>query len=290
MKTTLGWMIGTALLMGPAWGYACSIGCGDFTEISAGENPMPANTPYLHFSFDKATQADEPLSLKAGGVDVPFTREGCCSIQPDDGWQPNTTYTVERSADGCGGVESSTLKETFTTGDVEELPDELGGLSAGETVREKIRLDGADACTIEAEVAYIDVELDLSADAELWQGGLLIETFINGEPWKKAEGYGSVYKPGETWRGYGKDRAFVLCDEQFPQYAPYGLTEGTHEIQMVGTIPGTGVRLESNVVTVDLFCNPPAPEEEDSSCSTGAGIPTALTLLLLAAFRRRRHA
>ncbi len=284
MKTTLGWMIGTALLMGPAWGYACSIGCGDFTKISAGENPMPVNTPYLHFNFDLTTQPDEPIVLQVDGVDIPFTREGCCSIQPDAGWQPNTTYNVTRLV--CEG----SFNTTFTTGEEEELPDELGELGAGETVREKILLDGADGCTINAEVAYIDVELDLSADAELWQGGLLIETFINGEPWKKAEGYGAVYKPGETWRGYGKDRAFVLCDEQFPQYAPYGLTEGTHEIQMVGTIPGTEVRLESNVVTVDLFCNPPAPEEEeDSSCTTGAGIPAALSMLFLVAFRRRRR-
>jgi len=80
----------------------------------------------------------------------------------------------------------------------------------------------------------------------------------------------------------------VICNEHLKDGSLQKFQEGSHELKMVGTIPGTDVRIESNTVTVDLYCNP-TPAEEESGCSAAGGAPFALSLLILGALRRRRR-
>jgi len=288
MKRWIGFLLGTAVLGVPTWALACQTVCGDATKISAGETGMPANTPSLLLELDFACSQDAPFTLKeVGGSDVPFTMEGCCQLTPDAPFQANTTYVVSRDLEpGEGALRP--MKETFTTGNVEPFPESMGDLSVVEIKWEPVGIN-TDSCWSSVDAVYADVELDLPEQAHTWRGGLIIQTYVNGLPWRGSGSQGATYKPGETWMGYGKDRVYVLCDERHKNTNLQKFQEGSHEIQMVGTIPGTEVRIESNTVTVDLHCNPPAPAEEESGCSAAGGVPFALSLLILGALRRRRR-
>lgn len=303
MKKWVGLWIGTAVLIGPAWSFACSIGrCEDISKMSAPEFGLPANTPSILIDFDKDVLTNADVILReVGGDEITHSLvrlTGWEVLTPDTPFEPNTAYVLSR---GILEQECGSFEMPFTTGGVEEFPQTLGNLELVEIKEGQVELDSSE-CSSVVDAVYADVELNVSDDAEIWRGGLIIQTFVNGERWKPSSMYLDTYTPGESWMGYGKDRVFVLCDSDSSLQV---IQSGAHEIQMVGTIPGTEIRLESNTVTVELECESSTDDDlpdmgdpdmgdevaasnDSEGCNAVGGLPFALSLLILGGLRRRQ--
>jgi MYXO-CTERM domain-containing protein len=108
------------------------------------------------------------------------------------------------------------------------------------------------------------VEVSLSEAVGPWQDGLIFETLVDGQRYDPDAHLKYTAHYGESWVGRGKDLLATLCDmppegwDDEYWYAPDEseidefLSPGTHQVQLVATVVGTDVRLQSPVKTFTL--------------------------------------
>jgi len=291
--------VGTILVV-PASGFACSpLTCVEDFKLSAQDLMIPANTPLVAINTFGAYFESFEVVLEKEGDPVEILEQGWY-IEPTAGFEENQSYTLKinikenTSFDDIKICGDSTPEFHFATGNMEPFPTELGSLTSGEIRREPLQINTGDSCSDTLSVVYVDVELDLPEESLVWHGALLIQTYVNDTLWRGSSFYGKIYKPGESWVGFGKDRVYVICDDHFSHVAD--APEGIVDIQLRAHIPGTNVALESETISVELRCPDsepePEPEPDDSSgsgCSTTHGSGGWLVLgLALVGVRRRR--
>lgn len=98
------------------------------------------------------------------------------------------------------------------------------------------------------------VQLELPPELQAYQDQFFFETIVDGkEKWMNSHSMCQVIKPGSSWEGKGIDLLFTQCDPRFDR----GLSQSTHTIQMIAWLPGTAVRIESTLLTVQMSCPKP---------------------------------
>jgi hypothetical protein len=185
------------------------------------------------------------------------------------GWSEAFTYRItepllegveyELAGGACPGTDLSTTGEetsTFRTGPAAALPSTLGTLSIVQTAVGQIDLQAGGMCTQRVIVAYVDLELTHSAEAEPWKDALEYQTTVDGSIYRPLSTIGRAPVWGESWAGRGKERIAVSCEG--PRE---GLVlEGTHVVRISARTPGEGRFVESDAITVELRCPDALPD------------------------------
>lgn len=307
------WWVGVIwmLVSAPAW--ACSIQiCAETFELASQGLTIPANAEYvLMDTYDSdPTRAGLVLENTVGPAEIDIEKIGnWWKISPREGFAENQNYTLRFDPseeldweDGFVICGESAPEFAFSTGQAQSFPTTLGELNASEPQFGEVRLEAGSSCFEDVEVAYVDVELDVPQELQAWQSVIVVETYVNDALWNVSEILGGMYKPGESWVGFAKDRVFTICDDPWDQPQEYYVT-GPVEVQMRAYILGTDVELGSNTVTVDLECPegtnlPDAPNQpgdtqssatsEGCGCASSQGSGLVLPLILLFCLFRRR--
>ncbi|QED28160.1 hypothetical protein FRD01_13150 [Microvenator marinus] len=313
MKKSLWWVgvIGM-LVSAPAW--ACSIQiCAETFELASQGLTIPANAEYvLMDTYDSdPTNAGVVLEDSDGPVEIEIEEVGnWWKISPREGFAENQNYTLRLEPDGelewedgfviCG---ESLPEYSFSTGEAQSFPTTLGELKASEPQFGEVQLEAGASCFEDVEVSYVDVELELPQELEHWQGVIVLETYVNDTSWKVSEILGGMYKPGESWVGFAKDRVLTICGSAWEQPQEYYVT-GPVDVRMRAYILGTDVELESNTLTVNLECPeesnlPDVPNQpgdtqsnatsEGCGCASSQGSGLVLPLIFLFCLFRRRQ-
>jgi len=134
--------------------------------------------------------------------------------------------------------------------------------------RTRLSLAGGSMCSEQVDAGTRSVSLVLPSKD--WAGALWFTTLVDGEPWTFRHVDCDFIWPHRSWIGAAQDILFQVCSESpylrrpvgfpFVKDSRYRGRHGRHTVQMVAQLPGTNVRLESQVVTFSISCaGPPAP-------------------------------
>ena len=282
---------------------------GSFTPSEAAS--VPANLPAFHWRpvGDLSGKVSDPsrVSLKtAAGVEVPITGtplpNGDWVFAIDEPLVAGTTYVL-RDLNVCD-IDQLGPTATFTAEVAAPLPADLGALVASDHRIAAFEVGTASgSCSTSIDGDQVLIDLVPSATAEPWRDVLMIETLVDGTPWRPQTSINISHPPGTSWRGRGADRVYTTCLATDPS-AFTGTTVGAHEVTMRATLPG-GATAWTASVPVELSCNPLPDECEGAllphgTCGDGdahhsgcnAGGATGLFGLVLVgilAGRRRRN-
>ena len=140
-------------------------------------------------------------------------------------------------------------------------------LKAGPTATEPIRVaSGGGRCVVFGQpVPHVPIEAVLASDAQERAGQLLFRTLVDDEPWAGADSLCSLYPSGRSWRQVGHDTVYSTCQAsdrrgeapiafREPRGRYRELAPSRHTLKMEAFLPGTGIVLESQTLTVDLSC------------------------------------
>ena len=238
---------------------------GSFTPAQAAS--VPANLPAFHWqptlSFDGKVSDPSKVSLKtAAGDEIPITGtpipNGDWVFAIDQALVAGTTYVLT-DLNLCAGDQLGPTA-TFTADVAAPLPTDLGTLVASDhriAAFEVGTSSGSCSASIDGDQVLID--LVASATAEPWRDVLMVETLVDGGPWRPQTSINFSQPPGTSWRGRGADRVYTTCFANDPS-AFTGTTEGAHEVTMRATLPG-GTTAWTASVPIELSCNPFPPDE-----------------------------
>jgi hypothetical protein len=234
---------------------------------------------------------------------IPFTANmvspGAYLLVPNAPLVAYTAYVLTDQNVCTVGVSGPSV--TFTAGAAAPLPTALGALDAAapQFVAALSVGTSSGACSTDVMAATISIDLQPTPEAAAWLDVLHFETLVDGVPWRGS----GLLAPGTTRRGRGRDSLYRICSSTDP-LATGGLSAGTHQVAMRATLPGTGMVLMTDAITVELLCeSDPPPEcaadpaacednrDGDSGCTTsgrGGLLLVALVGLFCTAHRRRR--
>jgi MYXO-CTERM domain-containing protein len=178
-------------------------------------------------------------------------------IAPTTPWVEGEEYVLLASSCAADTEEPLAERARFTIGPSAELPTTLGSIDVEDDDSGSLWLIGGPACTEEFAADSAEVTLVSSESAEAWQGALVFEVLVDGEPYRDGTKNGlngsDVEGPSAT--------VYRLCVE-----GSETLSEGTHEVQFRATLPGTELSLTSEAAEVELHCD----DETGSAGAAGA--------------------
>lgn len=211
---------------------------------------------------------------------------GIYLIAPQEGLAVGATYRfTDRGsvldydfpdwADNVRPLGSGPYRQVQVTVDAERLmADSPLTLKAGPATTEPMRVaSGGGRCSVLGQpVPHVPIEAVLASDAQEWAGHLLFRTLVDDEPWAGAASLCSLHPSGRSWRQLAHDTVYSTCQAQErrgeapiafrePQGRFRTLTPNHHTLKMEALLPGSGIVLESQTVTVDLSCPPAAVTE-----------------------------
>lgn len=148
--------------------------------------------------------------------------------------------------------------------DHEELaPDTELQITVAPPTVEGLRLENnGGLCSRVRQVANIQTAATLPASADSWRDQLLYRTLVDDRIWRGSSSWCQVVLPGRSWTSQtGTDRVYSSCKEWQPpdgnryrQWSQGSLRPSLHIVQMQAFLPGTGITLETDKVTIDLSC------------------------------------
>lgn len=271
-------LVGLANGAAPAPAHACSVSAcnqGSF-HLKAGAS-VPANAPALLWlpprDFNQSEPFDSTLHLAqidgtdpqevALEVEAPMVTNGDRVVRLPKGLQAGGHYQLW--VEGKSDCVPEPLE--LVAGDAAPLPEQLGTIVASEPERGQIAVpttSGSCDTNLPAVIGVVDVEL--AAEAEPWAALFQYTTFVDDKRWFLA------YRPDDLTGAQTKVYAECLnpppTDRKLDPNAFHGgLSEGTHQLRIEATIPGSPDPLASDSVEIELQCgNPPAAEPD-------AGLP-----------------
>lgn len=271
--------VAAMIAAGPTDAEACSpppCSAGHFTPVNGAT--VPVNLPAIYWLPSRGFNDPAPdpskvilASAAAPGTPLPFTAtrqpNGSYVLVPDQGLTPGTTYALAEQST-CGGVPIGP-NGTFQVASAAALPASLGTLVERENRVGPLEVASGGPCTAEIKAHQIGIELQLSAEAAAWRDVLHFETLVDGKAWRASRTPDSP-PPGESWRGRGVDLVYRVCETD-GAFVAEGLTEGTHEVVIRATLPGTATVVQSSAVTVQIDCGVSAPMQGGTSGGCDAG-------------------
>ncbi len=285
------------------------------------DQSVPANLPALYWRpvFGAGAPRPDPAAVTLAPVDRPDqsielspgqTEGGDVVLVPATSLEPGVSYRLADSS-VCTGSEESGPESFFEAGDEAPLPESLGELVATDIGVGPISVATASgSCAESIEADRVEIALEPSAGAAPWLELLHFETLVDGDVWQPSSDITVLSPPGASWMGRGRDLVHAACASDLGQGTSPGADEGSHEVTMRATLPGTDIALETAAVTVDLRCGAGGDDggdtddglddgvdsaDDDGGCSSvggGSGHAWLLAVLASAAFlsraRRRR--
>ncbi len=234
---------------------------------------VPASLPALVFEphLDEAgTAGSTPVKLFRldAGVEIlvdiqRVDQGGRVYLFPLSPLLPDSDYLI-RGDDLCL---TGTTETTIHTGAALPLPASLGSVTAGASTIDPLQvstISGSCSATITAAQAKID--LTLSADAAPFAGALQVSTFVDGKPFTWSPSLLTEPALGGSMHSI----VFASCKSDDAS-AEKGLSEGSHQVFMRGTLPGTMLKLDTAPVEVTLSCG------DAGGGGTGGGTTTSGT-------------
>lgn len=269
--------LGLVVFALPAPSRACSEPvCQNGFLVPAGSARVPANAPgfWWRGSREGGAEADAAVHVWQASGDADEADEAEVELDLVRTFRPATVGSTGEqrapgvllgvaltagqrlrveAADTCAIGGYRPFAASIEVTDAAPVPATLGALSATTPRRGPLTIahDGG-GCSREADVVYTDVSLSLNAQAAPWADLLLYETLVDGQPYHPADSMIHTPPPHESWQGRGRDRLFVVCDPSAGDAG--GLPAGTHEVQLVGRLPGSDARIVSDTVQVTLRC------------------------------------
>ena len=311
------------LLAAPRAAHACSQPTCWSAALVPGpglERTVPANLPALYWRplFGAGAPQPDPAAVTLAPIDQPDapvaltaseTPDGHMLLGPAASLVPGTTYRLADSS-VCEGTDDSGPQILFEAGEEAPLPASLGQLVATDIGVGPVEVETASgSCAASIEADRVELALVPASDAEPWMELLHFETMVDGSAWRPSSDITVLSPPGASWAGRGRDLVHAACEPDPAGHTNPGAAEGSHEVAMRATLPGTDLSLETGPVTVDLRCgtagdddgdtdepgsDPGGEDDEDGGCSTGGGRCHAAGLLalfgagLMVGRRRRR--
>jgi len=151
------------------------------------------------------------------------------------------------------------------------LPTTLGTLSTSDKGIASLAVAAGARCSTEINAHQIDLAIDLSPNALPWRDVLLFTTLVDGRPWAAADDLNATYAPEESWTGRAQDKVYLNCDDD-SDAAFVSLSEGTHQIVVEASLPGTNIVLTSDTVTVELSCETGKPDPPEADSMAGCSV------------------
>lgn len=133
-----------------------------------------------------------------------------------------------------------------------EIKNDLGiWLSDG--ARTSIRLAASASCSRSADVISRQVQAIESEAIDRWRFALLFETIVDGKSgWRPRADLCDEPAPGGSWQGRGIDWVFAECAGT--EKNREGLSEGSHEVYVTISLPGTGMTAKTKSASFNLNC------------------------------------
>lgn len=319
-------MIGTGMMLvgGAAW--ACSVACPDGEQgFSLAGATVPANiTAGIYAaSYDGTAPTNMQLFNANSGEEVPIAVQSVALPGREERWfyvyfngelEAGQSYRLEPGPE----CDLSELPE-FVFDVVEEapLPTTLGTLRLSEPQSGDLQVSAGDACSAEISASWVEVEVELSDEAEPWADALFFETRVDGERWSPLSTIGEERVPGSSWVGRGFDRVYTSCESEGTGVNG-GVEAGEVNVMVAAFLPGEDFQQVAGDQDVVLDCealDPGTPgggdggdttdgervdedseggDAEEGGCAQapvtgGPSLPFLLGALGLAAFRARRE-
>ncbi|RDV36793.1 hypothetical protein DV096_17045 [Bradymonadaceae bacterium TMQ3] len=319
-------MIGTGMMLvgGAAW--ACSVVCpGGEQGFSLAGATVPANISAGIYaaSYDGTAPTNMQLFNATSGEEVPIAIQSVALPGRDERWfyvyfngelEPGQSYRLDPGPE----CDFSELPEfVFNVVDEAPLPTTLGTLRLSEPQTGDLQVAVDDACSIEIGASWVEVEVELSAEAEPWADALFFETRVDGERWSPLSTVGEERVPGSSWVGRGFDRVYTGCESEGTGVNG-GVEGGEVNVMVAAFLPGEEFQAVAGDEDVVLECEAPTPGtpdtpgggdttdgervdepsegslDEEGGCAQapltgGPSLPFLLGALGLAAFRARRE-
>ena len=308
--TTASAALGLALLgigLSPSRADACSpppCMLGAFVPTAGAT--VPVNAPGLYwrptreYGTTTAQAAGTLVRTDAPTVSIAYTMQtlddGAVLIVPSTPLVEGEYRLVDTTE--CSPGYNPEVATTFLVGPAQPMPTSLGALTeTASTIGELQVATLGGSCDIDVDAAQASVELMPDASSEPWISMLHFTTLVDGQRWSPSSSLRSDMVPGASWVGRGKDKIYVVCEDDADER---GTTEGTHVVTMEARLPGTSQVWTSSPVTIELACDPgqgsgsgsgsATSESDGGGCSTGSGSGGALaTLGFVLVLRRRRR-
>src|SRR5262249_44602831 len=150
---------------------------------------------------------------------------------------------------------------TFHTGPTLALPTSLGALTVGAP-----RVGSLDVwttsgtCTAPITAVQASIDLSFSPDATPWQEALVVETLVDGQPWRFSGDLDGAALLGGTRHTV----VYTMCASTDDR-ADKGLAAGSHSVSMRATLAGSTVSVETTPMVVTLQC----PDTDGGGGGTG---------------------
>ena len=166
------------------------------------DGPVPANLGGIVCSMrgtvDESSVALEDITTGTP-VSVPVSLSAISDhvylVTPTTSLNPNSTYRF--NGDGCVN-----RTYTFATGESATLPATLGTLTAAPLTVGALHVATVEGgCSTVVLAGQVQVSLELSAEAQPWQGAFIYSTYVNGNLWEPTESLVSEPVPGGSWIG-----------------------------------------------------------------------------------------
>lgn len=164
------------------------------------------------------------------------------------------------------------------------------------------------SCQSTHDLVRVPVDIARDPSAEPWKDALFYSTFVDGQAWRPYEHLLEPPPPGGNWRGRGDDWLYSICASATEQRPNSNLEEGTHQVEIRATLPGTNLSLVTSAISVTLQCAPTPPppdagvnpdasgayDESGGGCSASRGgsplgVALVLAISLIAVGLRRRR-
>lgn len=276
LSTAIVGFIGVFGSISAAW--ACSgLPCGPGYLLPGPDGQVPANAPALLWMPSKDDFAERPsLDPSVTGPDgqpVDFTIVGGPATGP---WQVRLNPPLQmglhvfRSESRCPVGPSEDQEFSFRVTPEAPRPTSLGAMRVARAFEGEIRLGTSGGSCDTAIVAdTVDVEVDLAPEAEPWKDVLLLETLVDGEPWRPRGSIVQRVPAGASWVGRMRDRVYAVCSVPGAEPTERGVDEGLHTIEMVARLPGDEafvIRSEPLSVMFECGSDPdptPDPDVDD---------------------------
>ncbi|RAL23973.1 hypothetical protein DL240_07435 [Lujinxingia litoralis] len=275
-------MVGTGMMLvgGAAW--ACSVACpGGEQGFSLAGATVPANISAGVYaaSYDGTAPTNLQLFNVNSGEEVPIAVQSVALPGREERWfyvyfngelTPGESYRLAPGAE----CDLSELPE-FVFDVVEEapLPQSLGTLKLSEPESGELTVMADGSCSEEIAATWVEVEVELSAEAEPWADALFFETRVEGQRWSPMSGVGEERVPGSSWVGRGFDRVFTSCDTESAG-ALGGVEAGEVNVMMAAFLPGSDFQAVAGDGDVVLNCEAPVPGTPGGDDNGGGGDTT----------------
>lgn len=224
----------------------------------ARHDASPGGVTPSNVTLTTTTDPGAPLSFTA----TPLSDANAYLLVPDAPLVAGTSYRLVDSTTcmfgGGGGAPSPTV--VFAVGPSAPLPTTLGVLAVTDLPpRTDSVISSGGSCSTSAVLASAAVAIDYPSvpGTAPWRDVLHFETRADGQIWFGRSSSLQSIAPGESWVGRGFDRLYTACSEDPFNDVGWELSEGTHQVEMRATLPGTSLALATGTRAVTLVCPPP---------------------------------